>query len=239
MCDTEGCGSFELLIQDDVVLRGGDFDILSVHTLSFCLDESGTFQPQAGDDDNNTGAGSSMIGVEIDFFSDYNYTSEISWTISDRTTGNNNDDIYGEGSNYDADELGGRLIIESVPLWNNRCYDFVIQDSAGDGLCDSELGCGTYGIIVQEEYVYFEAGDFGYSDTLSFCLDGSGNVMEPVPECRDDTEFRWKNKGKKDCEWVAKKKLKGKNLCKKKGKFRGESGKIRDYCLETCNQCYN
>jgi len=52
-----------------------------------------------------------------------------------------------------------------------------------------------------------------------------------------DTEFRWKNKGKKDCEWVAKKKWKGKNVCKKKGKFRGESGKIRDYCLETCNQC--
>ena len=52
-----------------------------------------------------------------------------------------------------------------------------------------------------------------------------------------DTEFRWKNKAKKNCEWVAKKKLKGKDLCEKKGKYRGEKAKIKEYCQETCNQC--
>jgi len=229
MCDTNGCGSFEIVVKEEVVLSGGDLNILSVHKLSFCLDGSGNVQPQSG---VNTGSGSSVIDVVIDFYNDY-YPEDISWTISDTTSNSN---IYGEESNYDADELRGKLVIKSVTLWNNKCYQFVIQDSVGDGLCSNDFGCGEYGIIVKDDYI-FEDGNFGNSDTVSLCLDDSGNFVEPLSECGDDSDFGWKNKAKKNCEWVARKKQKGKKLCGKKGKYRGESKKIRDYCQETCGQC--
>merc|ERR1712085_81599 len=67
---------------------------------------------------------------------------------------------------------------------------------------------------------------------------------EPTPEptvfddveCGDDSEFRWKGKAKFNCGWVAKKKGRGKNRCGKKAGG-GQSGRVRDYCQETCNQC--
>mmetsp|Transcript_11618 Transcript_11618/g.12709 ORF Transcript_11618/g.12709 Transcript_11618/m.12709 type:complete len:510 (+) Transcript_11618:239-1768(+) len=67
---------------------------------------------------------------------------------------------------------------------------------------------------------------------------------EPTPEptvfddveCGDNSEFRWKGKAKFNCGWVAKKKGRGKNRCGKKAGG-GQSGRVRDYCQETCDQC--
>merc|ERR1712085_111207 len=90
---------------------------------------------------------------------------EISWSITDTTS-----DVSVDGSAYDSDH-GNNEVVESVTLCHNKCYDFVIQDSAGDGLCDPDNNCGEYGIFVNGEEVYSdEEGDFGSSNTVSFVL---------------------------------------------------------------------
>jgi hypothetical protein len=113
---------------------------------------------------------------------------------------------------------------------NNKCYEFVIQNSEGNGLD------GGYLIWVEGEVVYDEDADFRYSDTVSLCLDDRGNFVEPQSECDDDPTFLWKGKANKNCDWVAKKLNNKPKLCNKRA-YRGESEKIRDYCQQTCNRC--
>jgi hypothetical protein len=98
----DGCGKFEIVIQDDVVLSGG---FLDVHKFSFCLDNNGNVRPQSGD---NTGSGISIIDIDLFFEKS---PDEISWTIFD-TTGNR--DVYGEGLNYDQNKQ--EMVVESVIL---------------------------------------------------------------------------------------------------------------------------
>lgn len=201
----------------------GFFDFVSVHKFSFCLDDSGNVRPQSGDE--NTGSGSTII--DIDFFFDDN-PNDISWTISD-TTGNR--DVYWEGLNYDQNE--DEYVIESVMLWKNKCYEFVIQNSEGNGLD------GGYVVIwVKNDPVYDERWgvNFGYSDTFTLCLDDRGNFVEPQSECDDDPTFLWKDRDNKDCVWVAGKLSNVPNFCNKKP-YRGESDRVRDYCPKTCEQC--
>jgi len=171
--------------------------------------------------------GNSNIDIVLNFDG---YAEEISWSITDTTS-----DVYVDGgSAYDSDNNNNE-VVESVTLCHNKCYDFDIQDSAGDGLCDPDNNCGEYGIFVNGEEVYSdEDGDFGSSNTVSFCLDGSGNVVEP--ECGDDSDFLWKDRANKDCNWVARKLMRGQNKCGKTAGG-GQSGRVRDYCQETCNQC--
>merc|ERR1712238_625242 len=97
-----------------------------------------------------------------------------------------------------GDENEDEYVIESVMLWKNKCYEFVIQNSEGNG-----LDGGYVVIYVKNKSVYDEDVNFGYSDTFTLCLDDRGNFVEPQSECDDDPTFLWKDRDNKDCVWVA------------------------------------
>lgn len=63
------------------------------------------------------------------------------------------------------------------------CYDFVIYDSAGNGLNgDNGYGQGYYYLYLQEKCIARNI-QFGYRDSIRFCIDSSLSVCHPeVPE---------------------------------------------------------
>eukprot|EP00536_Pseudo-nitzschia_multiseries_P015161 jgi/Psemu1/327804/estExt_fgenesh1_pg.C_8320002 len=76
------------------------------------------------------------------------------------------------------------------------------------------------------------------SPTDAPTTEGSSTTTSDDP-CRDDPDFRFKNKNKQknDCKWVGKgstKKIKKK--CKKIHKQNGTKGRVFDFCVETCGE---
>ena len=65
---------------------------------------------------------------------------------------------------------------------SNGCYDFVILDSSGDGLAGG-MGAppGTYAITFLGDTLDSGGGNFGFSDTLHFCVNSAG-VINPEYE---------------------------------------------------------
>ena len=91
-----------------------------------------------------------------------NYPSETSWVIRDSTTGN----ILASGNNY---QNSNTTVVENFCL-NAGCYEFVIYDSYGDGIC-CNYGNGSF-LLQNDEtgQTIAEGGNFGSSDTTAFCL---------------------------------------------------------------------
>lgn len=96
-----------------------------------------------------------------------NYGSETSWQLKDSLG-----EIWYSGGGY-QDIQGGEIIIDTF-CFSAGCYDFVINDSYGDGLSGNG-GTGTQGAY----YFQDNGGDtmasinnvnFGYSETNSFCF---------------------------------------------------------------------
>ena len=98
--------------------------------------------------------------------------SEITWTIED-----SNSNILASGGPY-SDVAGGELITETICLADD-CYDFIINDSYGDGMYGSQWGScsvdGDYTIT----HVYTGTvlastiatnADFGNQEINSFCV---------------------------------------------------------------------
>ena len=98
--------------------------------------------------------------------------SEITWTIED-----SNSNILASGGPY-SDVAGGELITETICLADD-CYDFIINDSYGDGMYGSQWGScsvdGNYTIT----HVYTGTvlastiatnADFGNQEINSFCV---------------------------------------------------------------------
>ena len=133
-----------------------------------------------GQPDSNTGndASSSSFttmangqAITLDLNMDC-YGSEISWTIED--AGNN---VLVSGSGY-SDVPGGELITVNTCL-DPGCYDFIINDSYGDGLYGSQWGgCsidGTYDITqdaTSANLATIQAvnSDFGNQEINNFCV---------------------------------------------------------------------
>jgi len=224
LCCEEGDGVYKIAINGEVVLRGGKFE--KTEKLNFCLDDGGNLLPQSGADN---GSGSSIINIKM-LFDDY--PKDTSWKITDYDI---KSDVYGEVSNYELDVAGGE-VSQYVSVWNNNCYQFVIKDKIGDGMCCSE-GNGGYGILVQEEEV-LSGGEFENVEKTSLCLDDSGNFMEPEPSsCEDGGAFTWKANKNKNCRWVKKKiRRKGDGFCNKKVNPPNQL-RIKDFCQKTCNEC--
>ena len=124
-------------------------------------------------------------------------------------------------------------------------------DSYGDGIC-CNYGIGSVSLFVQGNEV-LQASDFGASVAHTFTMGGTAATAAPSPapapteeECADDSDWRYKGKSGKDCNWVTKKfEKKGYDdgECKKKcKKWKDNSGsskvKAKDGCCASCEEYF-
>jgi len=105
------------------------------------------------------------ISVTIDITFD-NYSEETSWEIQQNGTV-----ITSSNGLYPAGETS---ISESVCLAAG-CYDFIIYDDYGDGICCSLIfGNGSYSVSDEAGASLASGGTFADSETTNFCLSGVG-----------------------------------------------------------------
>lgn len=129
----------------------------------------------------NSGGSAVTLTLNLDCYGD-----ETSWEIK-----NENNVVVASGLGY-VNNASGQQIIESLCLAEG-CYDFIINDTYGDGMNGSNwAGCtidGNYtitddnGILVQ---MTAAGGDFGYSATHNFCIGGGGGT----PTCETLAEYK-------------------------------------------------
>ena len=119
------------------------------------------------------------VMVSIDIIID-DYGSETTWEINDGA-GN----ILYTGGPY-SDGNDGTLESTVVCLGMDECYNFVIYDSYGDGICCS-YGNGSYTVSYNGS-VYASGGTFNDEETTNFCVtlglienDLSGVRLYPNP----------------------------------------------------------
>jgi len=98
-----------------------------------------------------------------------NYPDETSWSFYDA----NGAEIV-SGGGYTG---SGTLYSEEVNLPANGCYDFVINDAYGDGICCT-YGNGSYKLMDSAGATIFEGGQFADSFTEAFQVDGATAVRE-------------------------------------------------------------
>ncbi len=99
-----------------------------------------------------------------------NYGSEVTWVIND-----DNGNTVLSGGPY-SDGTNGTVHTENACL-NHACYDFIIYDSFGDGLCCQE-GNGSYTITEDATgTILGSGGQYTTQDIRNFCV--------PTPTCSD------------------------------------------------------
>ena len=100
-------------------------------------------------------------GITLNLLTD-DYAYETSWSIVDA-----NGNEVASGGGYDGSN--NTTFIESACLFDG-CYDFVINDSFGDGICCG-FGSGSYELVDDATgNVLASGGEFGSSETTNFCL---------------------------------------------------------------------
>jgi hypothetical protein len=103
------------------------------------------------------------VTVTVDITFD-NYSDETSWEIQQ-----NGSVIASSNGFYPA---GATSISESVCVAPG-CYDFIINDDYGDGICCA-YGNGSYSVSDAVGTSLAAGGTFTNSETTNFCLSGSG-----------------------------------------------------------------
>ena len=103
--------------------------------------------------------------------------SEVSWRVLDDIG-----DLVVSGGPY-ADNTGGDFFTEILCL-SDGCYDFVINDTYGDGMFGSQYGScsidGNYSLIDDQANILVEMidVDFGNEAIHNFCITGLGLIAE-------------------------------------------------------------
>jgi regulation of enolase protein 1 (concanavalin A-like superfamily) len=124
------------------------------------------------------------LSLELNFDQ---FSSETSWNILD--DGGNE---VAAGSGYSG--LGNESLTEDICL-PDGCYDLNVFDSFDDGMCCS-FGNGGYTLFDVDDNVLASGGEFGASETTSFCLGvtpcdiaitGSSSTPETCPGDSDGT----------------------------------------------------
>ena len=102
-----------------------------------------------------------------------NYPEETRWEIR-----NASNTVVASGGTYGSSP-DGSTVVENACL-PDGCYDFIIYDSYGDGICCA-YGAGSYTLTDDSSGgTLASGGAFGSSETTNFCVTGSGG-----PTCTD------------------------------------------------------
>nr|WP_321229456.1 immunoglobulin-like domain-containing protein [uncultured Psychroserpens sp.] len=108
------------------------------------------------------------INISITFD---NYPEETAWTLT------NASGITVASGSYSSANADGSTVNESYCL-PNGCYDFVITDVYGDGMCCS-YGNGAFS-VTSGSTTLASGGSFTSSDVTNFCLGGVADTEKPV-----------------------------------------------------------
>ena len=115
------------------------------------------------------GGGSTCTGELVSLAITFdNYPAETSWSIV-----NASGQTVATGNNYT-----GTSHSQSVCL-PDGCYDFVINDSYGDGMCCA-YGNGAYSLTDASGGILAAGGSFTTSETTNFCVGGAGGTTCPT-----------------------------------------------------------
>lgn len=99
-----------------------------------------------------------LIELELEIVTD-DYPSETTWKILSDL----GDEIRSGGGYVQSNTLYTEFI-----CLNYGCYEFVIYDAYGDGIC-CDYGVGSYTLLEGGE-IYASGGDFGSSELTEFCF---------------------------------------------------------------------
>ena len=101
-----------------------------------------------------------------------NYPEETSWSI---TSGGS---TVASGGTYGS-QPDGSTVTETVAL-SAGDYTFTINDSYGDGICCG-YGNGSYSLVDGASASIASGGNFGSSESTSFCIEGGGGGDTQAP----------------------------------------------------------
>lgn len=110
------------------------------------------------------GGGTTTVSLTLTFD---DYPEETSWQILDGST------VVASGGTYGSQADGSTLVVD-VPL-SAGCYDFVISDVYGDGICCT-YGNGAYS-LADGSTTLASGGSFGSSETTAFCVGGATSSL--------------------------------------------------------------
>lgn len=110
-----------------------------------------------------------------------NYPGETYWEFRDENGNklyNGGNDNLGDGENEGADSYTGQLELytHKIVLPKDGCFEFIIKDSYGDGICCTE-GNGYYKLVTSQNEVIFEGGDFESEYKEPFGLSGAQEIQ--------------------------------------------------------------
>ncbi len=124
------------------------------------------------------GGGGGCTDVTVSITLD-NYPEETSWSIV-----NSSGTTVASGGTYGSQPDGSTVnITNCLP---DGCYDFIINDAYGDGICCS-YGNGSY-TVTGGGSTLASGGAFGSSETTNFCLSGGTRIGQSRVESTDSKE---------------------------------------------------
>jgi len=162
----------------------------------------------------NTGGGTACNDIEVTLDLNFdNYGSETSWELH-----NNAGQVVASGSGY----TNSSTTIQENFCLEDGCYDFVINDSYGDGICCS-YGNGSYSLTDEDGNVLASGGSFGASETKQICVSSA-------PACYDVTlDLNFDNYGSETSWYI--KDASGTTLHQGNGYINSSPDLTEDFCL--------
>lgn len=131
-------------------------------------------------DDASSTFASASNGVTLTIVLD-NYPEETSWQVLDGTT------VLAAGGTYGS-QPDGSTVIENICL-PDGCFDFVINDAYGDGICCS-YGSGSYVLRDDSDNsILASGGSFGSSETTNFCVQSAPSLAALIASSSDVSCF--------------------------------------------------
>jgi hypothetical protein len=98
------------------------------------------------------------------------FPEQTSWELRDHTGAI----LFSDGPFPGQPDLFAK---DTFQLEGNQCYDFIINDSQGNGIC-CEAGIGFYMLKDSDGLVLVQGGDFGYSEVIGFEVAGGVGIRE-------------------------------------------------------------
>ncbi|MDC0304133.1 S8 family serine peptidase [Flavobacteriales bacterium] len=134
---------------------------------------NGTTDNVQSNDASNSSFSSASNGVTLTIVLD-NYPEETSWQVMDGST------VLASGGTYGS-EPDGSTVVENICL-PDGCFDFVINDAYGDGICCS-YGSGSYILTADiDGATLASGGSFASSETTNFCVTSSSPLIASISE---------------------------------------------------------
>ena len=133
---------------------------------------------QSGNDESSSSFASASNSITLSITFD-NYPEETSWAVMDGAT------TIASGGTYASQSDGSTLNIGlCLP---DGCFDFVINDAYGDGICCS-YGNGSY-ILTDESNggTLASGGSFTTSESTNFCVSSSNPLVASISSSGDAT----------------------------------------------------